>query len=240
VIVPAETMARFGFSVSLAFAQDLRTAGEILLKDNATLEAFLTSEGHLVATGDRWRAEKLAIVLADLRLHPGGAERQTFPHWDVIMPETTAGQALYLVQAAATGARSHSSTGFAVADNDGNTVNCIFSMGQIFGTGHMDDRGFLIADTNTPMSFTEALIVDATSDEPRSGITLSEDVPQAARKALFEAIARDADPFAAISHDGVRPSGWSCRAGLRASGQQCDVSAPALGYALVVNRDLDR
>lgn len=71
VVMPAETMARFGTHVSRAFARDLADAGSDLLADSAAFSTFLTPSRQLMTAGDVLRQEDLAAFLTQVRAHGG-------------------------------------------------------------------------------------------------------------------------------------------------------------------------
>lgn len=73
VIAPAEALARFGGPVSLAFARDLRRAGERVLDDPETRRLFGGAAGGTAGAGDQVEQIELAAVLSTLRTRGAGA-----------------------------------------------------------------------------------------------------------------------------------------------------------------------
>ncbi|MGE4063961.1 MAG: gamma-glutamyltransferase [Rhodospirillaceae bacterium] len=135
LVVSAETLARFGFSVSPALARDLETYGQALVGDKVALASFMTPARRLIAAGDEWRQPWLSDTLARMRT-PRFLEGSP-PRWYV--PAVTGKTAVL----------EPGTTGFAVADAHGAAVACVISMGRPFGLGQMTRAsGYLFAATS--------------------------------------------------------------------------------------------
>lgn len=72
IISPAENLARFGHTVSRAFATRLAQAGPELLRDPAMRRAFGRPDGGVIGEGDRIVRPELAAVLGRLRANGVG------------------------------------------------------------------------------------------------------------------------------------------------------------------------
>lgn len=67
VVAPAEHLARFGFSVSRALAQDLAADGDVLTSDPNALKAFMTPRRQMLKEGDQLKQPDLATLLGRMR-----------------------------------------------------------------------------------------------------------------------------------------------------------------------------
>lgn len=72
LVAPAENLARFGHTVSRAFAARLAQAGPSLIRDAEMRRVFARPDGGVVGEGDRIRQPELAAVLARLRANTVG------------------------------------------------------------------------------------------------------------------------------------------------------------------------
>ena len=69
LIRPAENLARFGFRVSRAFAEELKLGEAVLAASPDARALFSKSDGSFVGEGDQMRRPKLAAFLARMRSH---------------------------------------------------------------------------------------------------------------------------------------------------------------------------
>ena len=67
LIIPVERMARFGFQVSKAFADDLAAGGRTLLSDPSARGLFLRGDGKMLQPGNQMVLPDYANTLRDLR-----------------------------------------------------------------------------------------------------------------------------------------------------------------------------
>jgi len=67
VVAPAEKLARFGYTVSRAFGNDLTAVGPALLADNGARAMFGTTSGALAHEGEKVEALDLAATLGLIR-----------------------------------------------------------------------------------------------------------------------------------------------------------------------------
>jgi gamma-glutamyltranspeptidase/glutathione hydrolase len=67
VVAPAENLARFGHTVSRAFARDLVADGEALMNDRTALATFMTPSRQMLAAGDSLKQIDLATTLSRMR-----------------------------------------------------------------------------------------------------------------------------------------------------------------------------
>ena len=133
LVVSAETLARFGHSVSAALARDIETHGRTLATDGNTFAVFLTADRRLIGAGDEWRQPRLADSLARMR-SPRQLEGRPVAGW--FKPERKESNARL----------TPGTTGFALADANGAAVGCALTMGRPFGLGSMvRDGGYLFA-----------------------------------------------------------------------------------------------
>lgn len=72
LLAPAEQLARFGFSISRAFAYDLKHAAGPLLDDRGGGQLFGNASGQPLGEGENITLRDLATVLAQLRLKGAG------------------------------------------------------------------------------------------------------------------------------------------------------------------------
>lgn len=72
VISPAENLARFGYTVSRAFATQLAKAGPQIVQDPVMRQIFTRPDGTVVGEGDRIRQPQLAAVLSRMRANGVG------------------------------------------------------------------------------------------------------------------------------------------------------------------------
>lgn len=174
LLMPAETLARFGAPVSRALVQRLPTLPE------AARDAFPPG----LAEGDRLVQHDLAAVLGRLRqrgagtLHDGLLARETveavgrighgltidalrreLPQWHDPATKAHGNQTVYgaylgdpgdpasaPAQGDPTAGSPPPATGFVVADSLGNAVACTLTMGRPFGTGEqVPGQGYFIA-----------------------------------------------------------------------------------------------
>ena len=77
VVAPSEKLARFGHTVSRAFAQDLTTDGGVLVNDTTALKTFMTPRRQTLQIGDVNKQIDLATTLGRLRA-PGELYAGTF------------------------------------------------------------------------------------------------------------------------------------------------------------------
>jgi hypothetical protein len=118
------------------------------------------------------------------------------------------------------------STGFTVADAEGNAVVCLLTMGAPFGRGRLTDEGFLQAAVSPgPPPLIPAIVVARSSHAPvRAAALVNADLPQWI-----------SDLDRAVGGE----NGWQCRNGLPAGPGACRVSlrAPGDGAARVILRE---
>jgi len=69
LIRPAENLARFGFRISRAFAEELRLGEAVLAATPEARALFTKADGSFVGEGDQLRRPKLAAFLARMRSH---------------------------------------------------------------------------------------------------------------------------------------------------------------------------
>jgi len=67
VVVPAENVARFGHSISRAFARDIRESSASLANDPKALDTFLSARRTMLKEGDRLTQLDLAATLGRIR-----------------------------------------------------------------------------------------------------------------------------------------------------------------------------
>jgi len=167
VVAPAENLARFGHTVTRAFARDLAADGGALMNDRTALTAFMTPRRQMLQAGDAFKQIDLATSLSRLRARgpgdvgraledavaaAGGAVtaaqmRSYVPQWIAPVNIDDGGQRLFVLPASVAGGEfkeAHSdvnvpsgATGFVVGDADGNVVACALTMGHAFGLGLM-------------------------------------------------------------------------------------------------------
>jgi len=71
MVMPAESLARFGFNVSRGFARDLAAASAILADNPNLARLYVGASGRLPAEGERMSQLDLAATLGLLRRSPG-------------------------------------------------------------------------------------------------------------------------------------------------------------------------
>jgi gamma-glutamyltranspeptidase/glutathione hydrolase len=72
VIAPAENLARFGYQVSRAFAENLDKVADPLMRDKVAAQVFRRQDGTVIAEGDVLRQTDLAVALGRIRLRGVG------------------------------------------------------------------------------------------------------------------------------------------------------------------------
>ena len=72
VVVPAENLARFGHSISRAFARDVRQSSAPLANDPKALDTFMSSRRTMLEAGDRLTQLDLAATLGRIRARKPG------------------------------------------------------------------------------------------------------------------------------------------------------------------------
>jgi len=72
LLAPAESLARFGYKVSRAFARDLDLAAGPLLADEGARQLFTTEAGELARAGDTIASLDLAGVISQIRTKGAG------------------------------------------------------------------------------------------------------------------------------------------------------------------------
>ncbi len=166
---PAEALARFGQKRSLAFQADWQAAAPA---DSSAQQVFGGG-----AVGQEFRQLDLAGLLGQIRqqgagsFYTGGAAQQVWQaaedgglrvdreFWRDIRPEAAAAvtrplgdhllASLPFSDAGNGGTTGRAETGLAVADQVGNAVACVFSMGQPFGDGQLIG-GVFLASSGAP------------------------------------------------------------------------------------------
>ena len=148
VVAPAENLARFGHTVSRAFAGDIAADGAALMNDRTALTTFMTPGRQMLQAGDVFKQIDLATTLSNLRARgPGDVGR--VPRWvAAAVRDEGATRRFFLPEGGANpqeDARA-GATGLVVADAGGSAVACVLSMGRPFGLGIMPPgTGFLLA-----------------------------------------------------------------------------------------------
>lgn len=177
VVAPSEKLARFGYRVSRAFAQDLAGSGAILTGDARALTMFMTPQRHMAQAGDTLTQAALATVLAQLREHVAeGGGVEDAPRWSVPdMKEEKGGRVYALRHTGDSEGATSGMTGFVVGDTQGSAVACVLSMGKPFGAGHVNTAGILQAmrgsqalEASLGVAGDQRLRFAATGDLPRS------------------------------------------------------------------------
>lgn len=293
VVVPSENLARFGNSISRAFALDLRTASAALVNDPDALNTFMSPRRMMLEEGERLRQIDLASVLGRIRGRtPGdfyvGALARTIddsslasgvslnvddlrqfePRWvspqvvefnnaNIYMPLSNSEQSTISLTLDSEDSietmpqtTAPSSTGFVVADANGNAIACSLTMIQPFGVGLMlDGLGFLLAPSTassagSPPPLLPIIAVDRNSRQvifvgATGGDGASEVIGTVARKTILgTASLNDSFPPGPGSDDRrAQVNAISCKQGLTINFRTCSVrnDPEGLGYGLITD-----
>jgi gamma-glutamyltranspeptidase / glutathione hydrolase len=243
-VAPAETLARFGFTVSKTLAEDLAVHGGALLADPAALSAFMDRRRQFASAGSEIRVPLLADTLSALRTQGAAASSPVVPEWKAAVKQDDAGYVVIsrAIQNETAAAHATATTGFVVGDKNGLAVACVLSMGAMFGTGHMASmEGYLLSATLAPDTIKPVVVTDATFGQPVLMLAVAGPSAADLTRVVIQDWLKDAKNYddvrtrvQTLSNQDLRStiSAAVCETGLGIVGQDCRTFSDPRGFGL--------